>query len=83
MNRRAAGIMLLINAALMRGIKYVAAAIYMSSNGSQSRELFRAAMDYLGHGLDHIAVGSAIAGIAFILMHEIKEFKHVTNNEKE
>ena len=49
MNKLGAGISLIILGGIMRSVKILAAAIYMSGSASQSRELFEAGMDYASY----------------------------------
>lgn len=67
MDKYIAGALLCSSAALLQGMKYIAAAIYMAGNASQSRELFQNALRYVGSGPDIMAVLSLLCGALFLI----------------
>lgn len=69
MNKLGAGISLIILGGIMRSVKILAAAIYMSGSASQSRELFEAGMDYVGMNQDLFAVIAVLCGAVLIFIY--------------
>ena len=69
MNKLGAGILLVILGGFMHSIRVIAAALYMSGAASQSRELFKAGLDYVGNDQDILAAAAVLAGIVIIAVY--------------
>ena len=75
MNRRAAGTVFCLIAALLLSAKYIAAAIYLSGSISWDAELFRSGLTYVGGTLTVCALLALIVGVAFLVWEELEARK--------
>ena len=73
MNRRGAGVIFCLIAALLFSVRYVSAAIFGSGVSSWDSALFHAMLTYIGNGLIIASVTSLLIGIAYLIWAEIKE----------
>ena len=80
MNKLGAGVRFCCTAGMLQGVRYLAAAVYMSSASSQSGELFRNGLDYVGRGLNIMAVLALFAGIIFIADGEAERIRNKSAN---
>lgn len=54
-------------ASMLESAKYIAAAVYMAGNASQSKELFQNGLSYVGPGPDIMAAAALACGILLII----------------
>lgn len=66
MGKIGAGTSFCILAAVIQCAKYLAAAVYLSGNASQSRELFRSGLGYVGRWPDVMSVIALVCGAVFM-----------------
>ena len=66
MEKCISGAVLCLAAALLETVKYLSAAVYMSGNASQSRELFAGGLRYVGNGPDIMAAAALAAGVLLV-----------------
>ena len=69
MNKLGAGILLVILGGFMHSIRVISAALYMSGAASQSRELFKAGLDYVGIDQDILSAAAVLTGVVFIAVY--------------
>lgn len=62
-------------ASMLESAKYIAAAVYMAGNASQSRELFQNGISYVGHSPDIMAAAALACGMLFIIWGIIDSHK--------
>ena len=73
MNRRGAGVVFCLIAALLFSARYISAAIFGSGVLSWDSQLFHAMLEYTGNGLIIASAASLLIGIAYLIWAEIKE----------
>ncbi|MNJ53185.1 hypothetical protein [Paenibacillus fonticola] len=72
MHRRTTGMLLIIIAAFLYGIRYLAAAIYGSNSSTWSAELFNEMLNYVGKGPMILSTSALILGVAYMLVAELE-----------
>ena len=75
MNNKIVGAVFCLIAAILAGVRYVAAAIFMSNVSSWSAELFRDGLNYVGPTLLIAAIVALAAGIGFLVCGLLKDGK--------
>lgn len=75
MNKLEAGVRMLVLSAAIQCTKYISAAIYMSGSPSQSRELFRTGLQYVGPLPDIASAAAAVAGVLLLVMEFIEMYR--------
>ena len=71
MNKRGAGVVFCLIAALLFSARYITAAIFMNNVS----ELFASGLRYQGNALLVLSVISLLAGVAYLVWAEIEEWK--------
>ena len=72
MNKRGAGVLFCLMAAMLYAARYVAAAVYVSNESSWSPELFAAGLEYQGSGLLIFSVLSLVVGVCYLVWGELE-----------
>lgn len=75
MNKRAAGVMFCLIAAILFTSRYIVVAIFVSGVSSWNSELFKAGLSYVGTPLLTLSVISLIVGIGYLILAEISDNK--------
>ena len=75
MNRRGAGVVFCLIAALLYSTRFVSAAIWGSggAGGTWCSELFRAMYNNIGSGLTTASIISMLVGVAYLVWAEIDD----------
>lgn len=73
MNKRGAGVIFCLIAAILLSTRYIAAAIFMAGGSSWDSNLFSAGLSYVGTTLTTLSVISAIIGIGYLVCAEVFE----------
>ena len=63
-------------AAILLGVRYIAAAIFMSGTAAWSAELFQAALAYVGPVLLIAAIAAAVIGLCFLVAGILEDRKN-------
>lgn len=66
MNNKGVGAIFCLIAAILMGVRYLSAAIFMSSTLSWDSSLFRAGLTYIGPALPAAAILALVVGVAFL-----------------
>lgn len=75
MNKRGAGVVFCLIAALLFSARYITAAIFMNNPSSWSDVLFASGLCYQGSALLTLSVISLLAGVVYLVWAEIEEWK--------
>ena len=75
MNKRGAGALFCLIAALLYAARYVAAAVYVSNESSWSPELFAVGLQFQGNGLLILSVLSLVVGVGYLVWGEMEEHR--------
>ena len=75
MNKRGAGAIFCLIAAILFSARYVSAAIFMSNVISWDASLFEAGLEYVGNPLLVGSIISLIIGVAYLLWAEFSKSK--------
>ena len=75
MNNKGVGSIFCLIAAILMGVRYLAAASFMSNTASWSAELFASALGYVGPGLLIAAIAALVIGICFLAVGIVKDGK--------
>ncbi len=76
MEKYISGAVFCLIAAMIRGTKYISAALFMAGNASQSRELFASGLKYIGSEPDITAALALACGILLISWGIMDSCKH-------
>lgn len=72
MHRRTTGMLLIMIAALLYGIRYLAAAIYGSNSSIWNADHFNDMLSYIGNGPIILSTIALILGITYLLVAELE-----------
>ena len=75
MNKRGAGVLFCLIAAILFSARYISAAIFMSGVVSWSKDLFLSSLEYIGYPLLSLSTLSLIVGVAYLIWAEWEEWK--------
>ena len=75
MNNKGIGIMFCLIAAILTGVRYLTAAIFMSGTSTWSAELFAASLTYVGSPLMIASIVALVVGICFLIWGMIQDGK--------
>ncbi len=75
MNKRGAGVLFCLIAAILFSARYISAAIFMSGVVSWSNDLFLSSLEYIGYPLLSLSTLSLIVGVAYLIWAEWEEWK--------
>ncbi|MBQ6514984.1 MAG: hypothetical protein IJI09_09710 [Clostridia bacterium] len=75
MNNKGIGVMFCLIAAILTGVRYLSAAVFMSGSSSWSAELFAASLTYVGSPLLIAAIAALVVGICFLVWGMIQDGK--------
>ncbi len=75
MNNKGVGAIFCLIAAILFGVRYVAAAIYASSAATISAEIFGVALTSVGPALLIAAVAALVIGVCFLALGFIRDGK--------
>ena len=75
MSRRTTGFGFIFIAAMLFGIRYLAAAIYGSSQTSWNSDLFGALLSYVDQGITPVIIIALILGVIYLLWAELSTKK--------
>lgn len=76
MNYLNQGIRLIMLSGIVQCGKYISAAVYMSGSASQSRELFKSGLDYVGPWLDYVSAAALLAGLLLAMAESVISIKN-------
>ena len=68
MNNKGVGAIFCLIAAILTGVKYIAAAIYMSSTPSWSADTFQDALGYVGSLPTILSIVALVLGVLFLAL---------------
>ena len=75
MNDKGVGAVFCLIAAILTGVRYISAAVFMSGVASWDRSLFLAGLEYVGPGLKTASVIALAAGILFLGLGVFRDLK--------
>ena len=75
MNNKGVGAVFCLIAAILMSARYLTAAVFMSSIGTWSAELFRSSLEYTGPWLLILAVVALLAGVCFLASGIVRDRK--------
>ena len=73
MNNKGVGVIFCLISALLMSARYLSAAIFMSSLGTWSADLFSSALSYVGAPLLVFSILALIAGVVFLTMGIVQD----------
>ena len=76
MNNKGVGSVFCLIAAILLGVRYLAAAVFMSGTATWSAELFASALAYVGPVLLIAAIAALVVGLAFLAVGIAKDCKN-------
>ena len=75
MNNKGVGAIFCLIAAILIGVRYLTAAVYMSSSSIWSAELFEASLSYIGPALLITSIAALVVGIGFLCFGLLQDGK--------
>ncbi len=75
MNFKGVGAIFCLIAAVLTGVRYLTAAVFMSGTSTWSAELFAASLTYVGPALLIAAIAALVVGICFLGLGIVKDEK--------
>ena len=75
MNNKGVGVIFCLIAAVLTGVRYLSAAIFMSGTASWSPELFATALTCVGPTLLIAAIVALVVGVGFLALGMLKDGK--------
>ena len=75
MSNKVIGTIFCMIAAILTGVRYIAAAIFMSNSPSWSAELFQTALKYIGPVPLIAAIAALVVGIGFLVFGLLQDGK--------
>lgn len=75
MNNKGVGAVFCLISALLMSARYLSAAIFMSSTGSWSADMFSSALSYVGAPLLIFAILALIVGVGFLICGIVQDRK--------
>ncbi len=75
MNNKGVGAIFCLIAAFLASVRYITAAIFLSNSMSWDSDLFQAGLNYVGSPLKIPAIIALIAGVCFLGLGVIQDFK--------
>ena len=76
MNNKGVGSVFCLIAAILLGVRYLAAAVFMSGTATWSAELFASALSYIGPTLLIAAIAALVVGLGFLAVGIAKDCKN-------
>ena len=73
MNNKGVGAIFCLIAAILTGVKYIAAAIFMSGTASWSADIFKDAMGYVGSLPTILSIVALVIGVLFLAIGFAKD----------
>lgn len=76
MNNKGVGAIFCLISAILYGIRYVAAAIFMSTTATKDAALLQDGLSYVGSGLLIAAIVALVLGVCFLILGLMKDGKN-------